>query len=1326
VNWKKIAIWSGSIVAVLIVLLVVAVVVLTHTNVLHHYILAKVEKSVSQSLGAQVNIGSFTLHVSPLSVDLYDDAIHGPGPESTRPLLHADGLHIGVEIVSILQGKWRISDVQLDHPVARVFVDAEGNNNLPKPSTSSSQTNIFDLAIRHAVINNGEVYYNNRKSVLDADLHDLQFNSSYEASRGGRYIGDIGYRDGHLQFGSYAPLPHALQAHFDATRSGMTFSPTVLRSGPSELKVNASIENYSSPVIRATYDATLATAEFRRMLHNTSLPLGVVQLSGSLQYHSNPNQPLLEAVSVEGKLSSQTLRVQTPQLTTDITGIAAAYSLAHGNAAVHDLRAHILGGELTGQMLVRDISGNSHSHLQASLRGVSLADLNPVLNTVASSPSVRPAALSGFFNADADATWGRTMNDLVATVDADLHGTAAPRAQAHLVQASNQPSSNPIPFDATIHAHYVAAKKQITLTNTLLRTPHTSIALNGTVSNRSSLQVRLVSGNLHDLEVLADSFRKPTPGQPIQPLGLGGKASFIGSISGTTSAPQITGQLIASVLQVKGSSWKTIRTNVALSPSLVSLQNGTAQPLPQGHITFNLQAELQKWSFTSSSPLQVSLNASRINLADLLHITGSNAPVSGTLNANVSVHGSELNPIGQGTAALTQAKLGGEPVQALNLQFQGTGEVVHANLNVRMPAGTAQGNVVYYPKQEGYEASFQAPNINLAQLQTVAQKKLGISGVLTVSASGRGTINNPELQATASIPQLVVRGQDINDVRLAATVQNKVANVALDSNAVNTSIRGRAKIELTGNYQADATLDTQRIPLKPLLAIYSPAEAADMSGQTELHATLHGPLKNKSQLQAQAELPVFTLSYKTIQLGAVAPIRANYTNGVVTIEPAEIRGTGTDLKLHGSIPVSSFAPASVLLLGNVDLRLLQIFDPTVESSGELRFNINSFGSSANLNTEGEIQIVNASLATSGAPIGLQKANGTLTLRNDRLEISRFQGSLGGGTLTASGAVIYHPSLQFNVAVAANGVRVAYPQGVRTGLDANLALTGSPANALLRGQVRLTSLYFTPDFDISSFASQFNQASAPAPGGGFAQNLQINVAVLSTQLNAVSRTVSLKGSANLTISGTADQPVVLGRVNLTGGDLLFFGNRYVIHNGTVAFVNAVQTEPVLNVEASTRIDQYNIQLRFQGPLDRLRTTYSSDPSLPPADIIHLLAFGQTTESAAANPTPGSLGAESVLAQGVSNQVTSRIQKVAGISHLAISPTLGSTTQSNPSARISVQQRVTSNLFVTFESDVTSTQNQVIQLQYQINPRWSVSTTRNQNGGFSFEANVHQSF
>lgn len=234
-------------------------------------------------------------------------------------------------------------------------------------------------------------------------------------------------------------------------------------------------------------------------------------------------------------------------------------------------------------------------------------------------------------------------------------------------------------------------------------------------------------------------------------------------------------------------------------------------------------------------------------------------------------------------------------------------------------------------------------------------------------------------------------------------------------------------------------------------------------------------------------------------------------------------------------------------------------------------------------------------------------------------------------------------------------------------------------------------------------------------------------VLTTEeLGLESAKLSLQGSADLRVRGTMAEPVILGRANLTGGELFFLGNRYQVQKGVVDFANPIRTSPVMNLMVSTTVNQYNINLNFVGPLERFRTTYTSDPPLPLVDIINLLAFGKTTAAATTSTsTPTTLGAESVLAQGLSSQLSSRVEKFAGISHLSINPLIGGN-QRNPGARLAVQQRITKDLLFTFATDVTSTQGETVQIEYQISPKWSVTVVRNQTGSIAVDAKVRKTF
>ena len=95
--------------------------------------------------------------------------------------------------------------------------------------------------------------------------------------------------------------------------------------------------------------------------------------------------------------------------------------------------------------------------------------------------------------------------------------------------------------------------------------------------------------------------------------------------------------------------------------------------------------------------------------------------------------------------------------------------------------------------------------------------------------------------------------------------------------------------------------------------------------------------------------------------------------------------------------------------------------------------------------------------------------------------------------------------------------------------------------LMTGQVAIDQLSFTSDFDISDLMSQFGGEETPPPTQGFSQNFNLDVGIQTPGgINLASRTLSLAALRICRVRGTAAQPVLLGRLNLSDGDLIFSG------------------------------------------------------------------------------------------------------------------------------------------------------------------------------------------
>ena len=542
-GWRRTAAWIFAGFNALTLLIVLGLVVLMHSERFHNYLLKTAQQKASEALRSQVQMQGFAFHLSGLSptVDLYGVIVHGAAPYADLPLLQADVMHFGVTVTSLLHKSWYVGDVRIEHPVVRLFADSNGTN-LPAPksrgNSSAAGTSVFDLGIRHLLLERGEIYYNNRKSELSADLHDLTLQSSFELLRKS-YSGTLSYRDGHLQLQNASPIGHNFDARFVATPEEFRLESADLRTANSRLSLVATVHNYSQPQVHATYNATLNSGEFRRALNNPSLPDGIVVSSGALEYDARAEGPLVASVNAQGEMHSARVTVTSQRTKIQIRNLGARYSLANGNAAITGIHAQLVGGTLGGTITTRDLGGSTRSHLSASLHGASLAALQNEL--LASSSSVtNPIALRGTVDATADATWGTTMQDLLARADATL-------------QANVQPAQGgtATPVNGAIRARYAGKRGQLSFDQSYIRTSQTSVTLNGTISDHPALQARVNSNDLHELETIATAFQAPGS----QPLGIHGHATLTATVSGSTRNPQVAGQVTADNLKLRGSEW---------------------------------------------------------------------------------------------------------------------------------------------------------------------------------------------------------------------------------------------------------------------------------------------------------------------------------------------------------------------------------------------------------------------------------------------------------------------------------------------------------------------------------------------------------------------------------------------------------------------------------------------------------------------------------------------------------------------------------------------------------------------------------------------------
>ena len=97
----------------------------------------------------------------------------------------------------------------------------------------------------------------------------------------------------------------------------------------------------------------------------------------------------------------------------------------------------------------------------------------------------------------------------------------------------------------------------------------------------------------------------------------------------------------------------------------------------------------------------------------------------------------------------------------------------------------------------------------------------------------------------------------------------------------------------------------------------------------------------------------------------------------------------------------------------------------------------------------------------------------------------------------------------------------------------------------------------------------------------------------------------------------------------------------------------------------------------------------------------------------------MGASALLGQAISSPVTGRLQRFFGVSQLRIDPTLPGVEINNPQARLTLEQQVTPEITFTYITNVTSSNPQVVRVEWALSKQWSVVALREENGVFGMD-------
>jgi translocation and assembly module TamB len=629
--------------------------------------------------------------------------------------------------------------------------------------------------------------------------------------------------------------------------------------------------------------------------------------------------------------------------------------------------------------------------------------------------------------------------------------------------------------------------------------------------------------------------------------------------------------------------------------------------------------------------------------------------------------------------------------------------------------------------------------IQLASLHTVQNAKPGLTGAVEIAADGAATLPKTGaplfsvLNANLTAHNLAIDKKQLGDATLTATTQGTQVAFALKSNVAKADIQGSGRLTLSKDYPVDAKVTFHNVTysgLTPLLNAPFETVEASLNGDV----SVAGPLAKTDELRGT--LQIATLEAHSVvatrkprvnlELHNDGPIVAALDRGVITVRSARIAGPHTKINVTGTAGLTAPQAMNLRADANVNLQGIEALSTTVYSAGTIALNAAVSGTMAKPVINGRLQLQNASFNQLDMPNGISNANGLITFSGTQANIENLTGESGGGKITITGFAAYGgPELQFRVQANADAVRISAPFNLTVQTRARLTLAGTSSRSLISGTVTVQDVAMHSHSDVGSLlTSAAAPATSPSVSTGVLAGMRFDVKIRTAPTLQIRTTLTqnLSADADLTLRGSIDHPGMIGRVTVTQGEVVFFGSKYTIDQGSVSFFNPNKIEPVLSIDLSTTVQGVDVALSVSGPADKMKLSYRSDPPLQFSEIVSLLASGKPPTSdpvlAAREPVAPQqnfqqAGASTLLGQAVANPVSGRLQRLFGVSKLKIDPQI--TGNSNtPQATLTLQQQISRDLTFTYIQDVTQSNPTIIRVEWAINPQWSAIAARDVNG------------
>jgi translocation and assembly module TamB len=1315
--------WPVRIVAAVFVMLLVTylgVVFVMSTAWSHHWMARMVAAKIEQITGARTEIAWLDVHPAVFRVILHGLVLRGTEAAPQKPLLTVGTIDVTMNPLVLVTGGFYIRRVDVTGLTIRLETTPSGGTNLPGPSEATKReasqmlSDLLNLRIRNFSLSRSAVYWNNQMMRLDLAATNLAILLKFDHTH--EYIGS--FSSSHITCrldGRVLPtLTVATRIIIAAHQIELHDAVWRALGGSGAANATVKLTNPLSGEFEMIGRADLAP--FARALNVSILRQGDLRFSARGTY----DHDLLHA---SGHVAARGLLAELGEFNPGAVDASANFRLDQDHLSLSRISAALMDGEARGDA-VAVLTAAPRIKFQGTVQRIDLAAF------VRAIPGGGTAL--NLFDLDTGLS-----GDLGFSYDERAGGFRADFAVKG--RSQNVAPGNFMPVNGSASGSVIIGKDfQLQIASLNMKTLHSALDAQGLLSTTAShFQFRYVTDDFEESRKFIQFLEAPKA--PF-PLVLQSQARFSGTLDGSVLQPEVHGEMSCGRFSYAGYPWNGFSGAVTFASSLSEVSGGRLLA-GESSFAFNLKATLANWQVTPSSQIKASVEARQTPMEGIRDALALSYPVSGVMDGSVSFEGTPDNLEGRGQIEIQRAQVEGEPVDMIMIQVVIANSVLDfTKFVLNKGKGTLTGSGRVDLVHHNFSGEVHGKNFQLADFRSLGpptranagQNALrSLAGTVEIRVQGSGRFSNPEIEAHVGIPDLRIAEAAVGSFELDSTLKAKTARASATLAGKQGSVALIAKAQLEGEWpmQFSGKLDKFRVDT-PINWVEGLASRAEVTTSGEIAG--HGSLRKPSTLVMDAHIKELNAGTGSVNWTNRQTIHLTYADRKLSADSFGLKGPSTDIQLGGWVRLAHPVEVDFQANGHSEASIFNLFDPSIQAAGTFDAHLRVRGTLANPQLSGALDVKDLGLGYTNFPFQVAGLNGRIELQGNHADIVSLGSQSGQSSIQLKGFVAFGANSRYDLTASLSRARLGFPTDFTSLLSGNLELSGTERGGQLSGSIAVTQMFARSNFNLLSWLGRLGSPTPlePSVSNPLASRIRLNIALSTTpDVSLQSHDLSFVAVIDANLQGTVSDPVVLGTIHLRSGDALIRGNRYKITRGDITMTNPVRTQPILDLAATTRIAHYDLTLDVEGPLDRAKIAYRSDPPLPTEAILSLLALGYAPQlqqlNTAGSQQTAAVGASALLSQALSSQFSGRVQQLLGVSRIRIDPNLiGPTTAGG--ARVTIEEQVRPDVTLTYATNTGAAQQRDIRLEWDLSDRISLIAEQDINGVYGVELRFRHRF